>query len=259
MSVFVSTLVLILGIQVAFFVLAYILQTDKATDISYAMSFLLAALFVATTGETQSPVHVLLLVFIFAWSMRLGGYLFIRIIKTKRDKRFDGIRESFIKFALFWIFQAFTVWIIMLPTIFVLSTEKSQVNALALVGLGIAYMGLVIEWVADYQKFKFKNNPKNDDKWTSIGLWKYARHPNYFGEMLVWWGVFVFAVPYLTGLSYITIISPLFITLLLRFVSGVPPLERRYDKKYKGVADYLEYKNQTRLLVPIPKLKVSKR
>lgn len=252
-NIFLSTFLLIFGIQILFFALAYLLQTDKVTDISYAMSFFAAAVFVLISTGNLLPVHILLLMLIFAWSARLGTYLFIRIIKTKRDRRFDGIRDSFIKFAAFWVFQGVSVWIILLPSILILSMSNVLVERVSLFGLFVSYLGLAIETVADYQKFVFKNNLKNKDKWIASGLWKYARHPNYFGEMLVWWGVFVFALPYLNNFSYLTIISPIFITVLLRFVSGVPPLEKRYAETYKGNDKYLNYKKNTRLLIPLPK------
>ncbi|RJR29470.1 DUF1295 domain-containing protein [Candidatus Microgenomates bacterium] len=253
MNIFTESLLLVLGIQIMFFALAYLLQTDKVTDVSYAMSFFVTAVFVLIRTGHLLPVHILLLMLIFAWSARLGTYLFVRIIKTKRDKRFDRIRDSFMKFALFWVFQGVSVWIILLPSILVLSMSNVLVERVSLLGLFVSYLGLAIETVADYQKFVFKNNPKNKDKWIASGLWKYARHPNYFGEMLVWWGVFVFVFPYLSGPGFTVVVGPIFITVLLRFISGIPPLEKRYALKYKSNRDYLKYKNSTHLLVPLPK------
>lgn len=102
------------------------------------------------------------------------------------------------------------------------------------------------------KKYTFKNNSQNESKWTNIGLWKYARHPNYFGEMTCWWGLFIFIVPYLSGPEYLSVIGPIFITFLPLFVSGIPPLERAYKEKYNGNAEYQKYRNSIHLLIPIP-------
>ncbi|MBN1168892.1 DUF1295 domain-containing protein, partial [Candidatus Woesebacteria bacterium] len=123
-------------------------------------------------------------------------------------------------------------------------------------GIMIWILGLIIEAVADQQKFTFKNNPKNKGRWIDTGLWKYSRHPNYFGEMFLWWGVFVFAIPFLNGLAWITILGPLYISFILIFVSGIPLLEKRYDEKYAVNEDYQNYKKATSLLIPLlPKKK----
>jgi steroid 5-alpha reductase family enzyme len=104
--------------------------------------------------------------------------------------------------------------------------------------------------VSDHQKYVFKNKKDTDKPFIDYGLWKYSRHPNYFGEILVWWGIFIFIMPSLTGLSYLTIVGPVLITVLICFVTGIPTLENKYDKRYKDNPDYQKYKRETSVLIP---------
>ena len=171
-----------------------------------------------------------------------------------KDKRFDGIRENFWKFFQFWLFQAIAVWVISLPSSIIISKNiLPEYSVLLYVGATIWMLGIITEGFADSQKFNFKNDPKNKDKWIETGIWKYSRHPNYFGEILCWWGIYFISLPYLTGFEHVAIIGPLFITFLLLFVSGIPPLENKYNEKYKNDTSYQNYKNRTSLLLPLPK------
>jgi steroid 5-alpha reductase family enzyme len=110
----------------------------------------------------------------------------------------------------------------------------------------------VVEAVADAQKSAFRAKDENRGRFVTRGLWRYSRHPNYFGEILVWWGLFVYAVPVLHGAAYAVVIGPVFITLLLLFVSGIPLLERSADEKYGDDPAYRDYKRRTSILVPLP-------
>jgi steroid 5-alpha reductase family enzyme len=249
MNVFVFTFLVILGLQVFFFLIANNFKTDKVTDLSYALSFIIA-IWLVFFSSMYSLAKLLIVLAITLWGLRLGIYLFIRILKMGRDKRFDKIRNKFWDFARFWIFQAFSIWIILLPYVWLVDQPKSELKSTVYFGLLVWLIGLIIETIADWQKFQFKNNPENKGKWTDVGLWKYSRHPNYFGEILCWIGLFIAVLPYLTGIKYLLIISPLYITSLLLFVSGIPPLEKRYDKKYGDNRKYQQYKESTSLLIP---------
>lgn len=189
---------------------------------------------------------------VIAWGLRLGIFLFIRIRKMKRDKRFDGIRESFFRFLKFWALQGLAVWVILIPALFFVNSEISEVFWF---GFFIWAVGLTIESTADIQKYKFKQNKKNKYKFIQTGLWKYSRHPNYFGEMLCWIGVYLFVFLSLTSLQRIfALASPLFIIILLLFVTGLPPLEKYADEKWGKQKEYFEYKRKTSILIPwIPK------
>lgn len=251
-----TTLKLALIIQLAFFLLAFIKKTDLFTDLSYGLTFIVLTLFlIFQQKQTQLP-QMLLSLAILLWALRLINYLLIRIIVIKKDRRFDGVRENFFRFFLFWFFQGLSVWLIMLPAIFYLTLKvKIGFNLLIPIGLLIWFKGLVIETVADWQKFSFKLKPENKKKWIESGLWRYSRHPNYFGEIMCWWGLFIMVAPHLQGWQYLTIIGPLYITFLLLFVSGIPTLEKRYKQIYGKNKQYLKYKKQTSLLIPLPKFK----
>lgn len=251
MNIFVTTIALSFFIQCVFFAYAAIRKTDLVTDLSYSITFIVLAIFCFITSEFNI-LKMILLFTLITWAVRLGGYLFIRIRKIKRDKRFDGIRENFWKFARFWILQAVSVWIIMLGSINFLAKEDQNIETglLVYIGLFVSILGIVIEALADYQQFKFRNNPSNRNHWTDIGLWKYSRHPNYFGEMLVWWGIFLFTFNSIKGLEFLTILSPLYITILLLFVTGIPTTEGKNNKRYGGNKEYIRHKKNTGLIVP---------
>lgn len=251
-NLFLETLVLCAIIQAIFFAYASRFKTDKVTDLSYGLTFIILSIYSFLRNGTHFPYQFLISFMVVVWGLRLATYLFIRIIRTKKDDRYDGIREDFFKFAQFWILQAISVWIISLPSTFMHSLNLShQANFFLILGFAIWLTGFLIESIADAQKFRFKNNKNNRGKWIQTGLWKHARHPNYFGEMLCWWGIFAITIPYQNGFSWLTILGPITITSLLLFVSGIPPLEKKYLALYKDNPEYQDYKNNTNLLLPI--------
>jgi steroid 5-alpha reductase family enzyme len=261
---FLQTFIIIFLIQALFFLLAYILQTDIFTDFVYGLTFIIVALFFLFLNRSFTITQITLFLMIFSWGARLGVYLFIRILKTKKDERFNQIRKSVFKLAGFWTLQAVTIFIIMLPSLIVLTKNDSLTQAYFLIqdksffyvililGFLIWLTGFLIETIADWQKFKFKSKPENKGKWTNKGLFKYSRFPNYFGEMLCWWGIYIYTLPFLKGFEYLTIISPIYITVLLKYVSGIPILEKKHEEKYGNKKEFQKYKNKTSLLVPLP-------
>lgn len=237
---------IIFAIQLAFFAFAAIRKTDLVTDLAYGSTFAIMAGVLYFISDHKDPVKLAIFLTILYWGVRLAGYLFIRVLAMKKDKRFDGIRENFFKFASFWSLQTVAIFIIMMPSFLVLTAEEEfQLNLLTIVGLMIAIFGTTLEGIADYQKFKFKNNPANKGKMMMQGLWKYSRHPNYLGEMLMWWGIFIATGSHLEGIQFFSIISPIFIMILLLFVSGVPTLEKRWKKKYGDDPEFREYMEKT--------------
>ncbi|XP_039114211.1 uncharacterized protein LOC120249682 isoform X2 [Dioscorea cayenensis subsp. rotundata] len=175
-----------------------------------------------------------------------------RILKWGEDRRLDKIRNNFGKLVFFWTFQAAWVWTVSLPLTIVNSSDKNPpVQALDVIGWIMWFIGITIEVIADHQKL-FKNSPKNNGKWCNVGIWKYSRHPNYFGEILLWWGVFVASTPVLNGVEWLVIIGPIFLKLLLLFISGIPLLEKPADKRYGASREYHAYKNTTSPLIPLP-------
>lgn len=246
-----DALVIALVIQLIFFIFAAIRKTDVVTDLSYGLTFVLIAIWALLKTNLELP-SILLTAVITIWGVRLAGFLFMRIRKLKIDARFNGIREDFWKFARFWLLQGVSVWVIMIAaTLFYSKNVTSDsFNGLSYIPLSIALLGILIESTADQQKFKFKNDPANKGHWTDVGLYKYSRHPNYFGEMLMWWGIFGFTASTLVGAEWLVIISPVYITALLLFVTGIPTTEKRNDQVYKGNKEYEEYKKKTGLVLP---------
>jgi steroid 5-alpha reductase family enzyme len=251
---------LALLIQIVMFIPAYFFKTDKLTDMSYGLTFIILA-FIALVSNKISFAKTLLFIMILAWGLRLVIYLVIRIMRTKKDSRFDKIRGSFVKFFGFWILQGVTVWIVMLASLLFFNSEPISLSILSLIGFLTWLYGILIEGIADHQKFSFKNNPANRGSWIQTGLWKYSRHPNYFGEMLCWTGIYIYALPALSASSLnmlIGLASPLYIILMLRFVSGVPKLEKADDEKYKGNPEYKAYKKRTSMIILRPPRKTNK-
>lgn len=256
LNIYLLALLISLGINLLFFLFANSLKTDKFTDFTYGLSFIILVFLFLFKNQTFYAFQLLITIMVFLWGIRLISYLLIRIFKIKKDSRFDKIRINFIAFLKFWVFQGVAVWIIMLPSIFLLNfKENKTINSVMILGLIIWAIGLLIETVSDWQKFSFKNNLKNKKLWIESGLWRYSRHPNYFGEILCWWGIFIFALPFIQGLSWLIIFSPIFITFILLFVSGIPLLEKRYDKKYADNNNYQKYKERTSILIPMPRKK----
>jgi steroid 5-alpha reductase family enzyme len=241
-----------LAVNAAFFAIAATRKTDVVTDLSYSLSFAVLAIVIPFEGGRE-PLQLTASLLVLIWAARLGGYLFRRILKMKVDHRFDDMRDKPLRFARFWLLQAISVAVIMLPVSYLLGRNSAPGFGLwAVVGAAIWFIGLLIEAAADAQKSAFKAKNANRGRFITSGLWRYSRHPNYFGEMLVWWGLFVFAVPFLDGAAFAVVIGPVFITLLLLFVSGIPPLERSAEAKYGEDPAYREYKRRTSILVPLP-------
>lgn len=243
-------LLISIGLNLTMFFPAYLLKTDKLTDISYALTFTIVSVYSMLVHPT--PLSITGCCMVCLWALRLGTYLMIRILNMGKDKRFNTIRYNPFKFLAFWLLQGITSLIVLLPMIFL--THNKQANNLtytAMIGCSIYLLGLLIETVADYQKYTFKRDPKHKGKWIEHGLWQYSRHPNYLGEIFVWIGIYVFAFPSLPyPYQLIGAISPIYIFLLLVFVSGIPRLERAADQKWGEKQSYQAYKRRTSVLVP---------
>jgi steroid 5-alpha reductase family enzyme len=252
MNPYVFSAVAAFAVNGLFFAYAAAKKTDVVTDLSYSLSFALvsAALIAFNPGAPAAalvPAGLTIL-----WAIRLGGYLFTRIIVTKVDHRFDEMRDVPLRFARFWILQAVAVSVILLPVTASATAGKAGrvFGPAEIAGIVLWIVGFVIEVVSDAQKARFKAEGKGG--FISTGLWRYSRHPNYFGEALLWWALFVYVLPVLSGAGYLTVLGPVFITLLLLFVSGIPLLEKSADAKHGADPAYAEYKRRTSIFVPLP-------
>lgn len=250
MNPFYLSVIVAIVVNGLFFAYAARKKTDVVTDLSYSLSFALVSLFILVFNRSAGLVALLPAVLTIIWAARLGAYLFTRINMTKVDHRFDDMRNVPLKFANFWILQAVAVVLILLPVAASVAVpEVPRVFGIfELLGLLMWLKGFYFEVVADAQKSAFKNAGKPGV--ITSGLWRYSRHPNYFGETLLWWGLFVYLIPVLSGTLWLTILGPVFITVLLLFVSGIPLLEKSAEKKYGDDPAYQEYKRRTSLFVP---------
>lgn len=253
MSTLLIAFILILILNYAVFLLAYKQQSDHYTDITYAFSFLLAAAFFYFTTGDYSISKSFMFIMIAIWSIRLGLFLRSRAIRMGEDKRFTYIRPNFSRFFRFFTIQGFAVWLIGLP--FMIGFQKdmsisSSIGVIKFIAAVMIIAGLVIEILADHQKNNFRNNPTNDGQFMNQGLFSYIRHPNYLGEIMFWTGMFLFVSPYLEGLEWFCVISPVFITLLLNFVSGINMLEKSSLKRYGHLDSYHDYFKKSWRLIP---------
>lgn len=253
-----GTLGLSLLVQAVFFAFAATLRTDKVTDLSYGLTFvLLAGVLLAgspgagAAGGARASAAVLALMVIL-WGVRLAGYLLYRIVHMGRDARFDGIREDVWKFLAFWSFQGVAVWLIMVPVVLWFDRPVPW-RWTMIAGLLPWAIGLVIETVADAQKFRHKSRPGGRARWVDTGLWRLSRHPNYFGELLCWWGVFLFVAPDLGVLALPALIGPVTITGILLAGTGIPTLEASAQRKWGDDPEYRAYRARTPVLVPWPR------
>ncbi|KAJ7545995.1 hypothetical protein O6H91_08G019500 [Diphasiastrum complanatum] len=247
------TAIVTVAYQSFFFVIAATFRIDKYTDFAGSTNFVLLALLTAILKGSWHFRQVVLTLLVVTWGLRLGTSLFLRILNWGEDKRFDNMRNNPLRFSVFWIFQAVWVWTVSLPVTVVNAGERNPaIEGSDVVGWIFWGIGLATEAVADQQKLLFKKNPANQGKWCDAGVWKWSRHPNYFGEILLWWGIFIAATPVLRGGQWAVIASPIFTMFVLLFLSGIPLLEASADKRYGSNREYQEYKNKTSPLIPLP-------
>jgi len=251
LPVFVLVIGIAFIIQVVAFIPAYKSQTEKYYDITGTITYVLTTAITLVLTEILDIRSLLLAALIVIWALRLGIFLFRRVHNVGKDGRFDNLKPSFIRYLNTWILQGLWVSFTAAAALAAISSKnKVDLEIVGVVGLIIWAAGFAIEIIADSQKKKFKANPKNINKFIDEGLWARSRHPNYFGEILLWFGVSVIAFPVLQGAQLFTLISPIFVYILLTKGSGIPILERRADKKWGGIPEYEEYKNSTPILVP---------
>lgn len=238
-------------IQWIAFIPAYLLKTEIFFDLTGSLTYITVSLLTVLLAPVVDDRSVLLLAMVLIWATRLGTYLFLRILKTGKDERFDELIPSFPRFLNTWNLQGLWVtFTIAAALAAITTTERKELGWFALVGFLIWAFGFGFEVLADAQKNSFRSDPSNQGKFIQSGLWAKSRHPNYFGEITLWIGVAIIAVPVLRGWQWVTLISPVFVTLLLTRVSGVPMLEKRADEKWGGQEDYEEYKENTPVLIP---------
>lgn len=242
---------LILVIQWVAFVPAYQQQTEKFYDITGSITYISVTLFLLLLAPVRPVRSLILGALVIIWAVRLGTFLFRRVHETGGDGRFDEIKTRFFRFLNAWTLQG--LWVSFTASaafIAITNGNDEPFGIIGIIGLLVWIAGFAIEVIADTQKNQFRKDPSNKGKFIDTGLWAKSRHPNYFGEILLWIGVLIIALPTFQGWQWIGILSPIFVTLLLTRVSGIPLLENRADKKWGGQADYEKYKKETPILIP---------
>ncbi len=233
---------------------AYLFQTEKFYDLTGSVTYLSVVWFVFLSTYQSISLNfgnLILVLLISIWTIRLGLFLFMRIHKAGEDKRFRTIKTSASQF--FMTFTISGLWVTlcsMCALVAISSPEGLVMNALTYVGIILFIIGFGIEIVADNQKTAFRSIEANKDSFITSGLWSKSRHPNYFGEVLLWFAIAVISFSSLEGLQLITLISPIFTYILLVYVSGVRMLEDMNDKKWADDEQYKSYKKNTPMLFP---------
>ena len=232
------------------FIPAYLKQTEVFYDLTGSITYIAVVISALVLSADDSIGSMLIAACIIIWALRLGGFLFTRILQDGSDGRFTRIKPSPMRFFVTWNLQA--LWVLVTIGCALAALTSGAVNTISawlIVGLLVWLIGFVIEVVADKQKRAFRD-VYGSDRFVNVGLWQRSRHPNYFGEILLWFGIAIMAVPALSGWRYLTLISPVFVYFLLTRISGIPLLERRADKRWGEDPAYQTYKSETPVLLP---------
>ncbi len=241
------------AVQWLVFVHAWVKHTEVFYDLTGSLTYIVMVIsgaLLTGIGDVRSLVLVALIV---VWALRLGPFLFQRIKRAGEDRRFRSLKHSFPMFLMTWTIQGTWVFITASCALAAITGQSSvPIGITFWLGLLVWIFGFTVEVVADRQKSAFRANPDNARHFITTGLWAWSRHPNYFGEIVLWLGIAIMAFPALVGWQLATLISPLFVVVLLTFISGVRMLENRADKTWGDDPDYQAYKRSTPVLMMWP-------
>jgi steroid 5-alpha reductase family enzyme len=235
------------------FVPAYVSQSERFFDLTGSITYVsLVATALLLSGAPDSRA-LLLGTMVTVWALRLGSFLFVRVHHDGGDGRFDEIKPSFVRFLMAWTLQGLWVLLTLSCALAAMTTADPQpLGVFALFGSFLWAAGFALEILADSEKRCFRAVPDNRSRFIQSGIWAWSRHPNYFGEITLWLGISLIALPVLSGWQYATLISPVFVYVLLTRISGIPLLESRAKKKWGDDPEYRSYRERTPVLFPRP-------
>ena len=228
-------------------------KTEKYYDLTGSVTYVSMTLLALVLSSDLDARALIAAGMVIVWALRLGAFLFRRIRRDGRDGRFDEIKVSPIRFFSAWTIQG--LWVLLTAAAalaIITTTERMDLEWVGCLGIVVWVAGFTIEVVADRQKSAFREAPENKGRFITTGLWAWSRHPNYFGEITLWTGIAIMALPILSGWQWVVLVSPVFVTVLLTRVSGIPMLERRSDERWGDEEEYQRYKAATPVLVPRP-------
>ena len=242
-------------IHLIIFIPSAIMKNEKFYDFTGMIAYLSIIIF--SIQQKYIQIHsidiysLVLSLLISIWTLRLGIFLFYRVLKVGEDIRFKDVKNNALQFFVWFSISSLWVSLTTMAAMNVITSKNyNQDLTLLYIGTIIWIIGFLFEIISDYQKIKFKNNASNKNKFIDSGLWSISRHPNYFGEIILWIGVYIITLPSTSGLEYLGIISPLFVIVLLNKVSGINLLEASADKKWGSSKEYQKYKKITPKLIP---------
>lgn len=240
-------------IQWIVFIPSFLNKTEHFFDLTGSLTFISVVLITLMLIPEMYVRDIVIALLVVIWATRLGSFLFIRVKKDGGDGRFTIMKTKFWWFLMTWNIQGMWVFLSLAAGLAAMtSAEKVEADIFLIVGLVVWVLGFSIEVISDGQKSKFRSKMENKDKFITSGIWSWSRHPNYFGEILLWCGITIIALPVLQGWQFITLISPIFIIILLTQISGVRLLELRGKKKWGENEEYQKYLRNTSVLIPLP-------
>ena len=252
-SLFLIAAVIAFAVNWIAFIPANILKTEKFYDLTGAITYLSVIIIISSLSQPLDWRAMIVGAFVIIWALRLGSFLFMRIHADGKDIRFDEIKVNPMRFLVAWTLQGTWVFLTSASALAIITNSaRLPLDIFAYVGMAIWVFGFTIEVIADRQKKQFRNNPDNKGKFINVGLWSWSRHPNYFGEITLWTGITIMSLPLLSGWQWVTLISPIFVIILLTKISGIPTLQRTAKKRWGDDKDYQEYVKNTSLLIPLP-------
>ena len=232
------------------FIPSFAFQTEHYFDLTGSISYLSAVALAFYLNPSVDPRDLLIGLLIVVWAVRLGSFLFMRVKQDGKDDRFTIMKTQFHWFLMTWTLGGLWVFLTMAAGLAAITSDTTQpFGLMAYLGLALWIFGFSIEVIADRQKRVFKKNQQKDKEFITSGLWAWSRHPNYFGEITLWIGLTLIALPVLSGWQLVTLISPVFVYILLTKISGIPLLENRGMKKWGSDPEYIDYVNRTPALI----------